>query len=170
MKEFLYCIIYFMATGFLGFILGRLLPKSWFLYDGFPYRCAKFERGGALYDKMNIHKWQTKLPDMSRLVPWAMPAKNLKTCNSSRLLTMIQETCIAEFIHWMLCITGLGSFFILQNPFCVLLYLIYVLVFNIPFIIIQRYNRPRLLHLRYILLQREKKKNTKETQDATSYS
>ena len=49
-------------------------------------------------------------------------------------------------------------------------YLIYVLVFNIPFIIIQRYNRPRLLHLRYILLQREKKQNTKETQDATSYS
>lgn len=163
MKEVLYCIIYFIVTGVLSFILGRLLPKTLFHYDEFPYRCAKFERGGALYDKLNIQKWQNKVPDMSKILPWAMPAKKMYKITNLKLLLMIRETCVAEFIHLMLCITGLGCFFIWKNPFCILLYLLYVLIFNIPFIIIQRYNRPRLLHLHNILLQREKEKQAKET-------
>lgn len=170
MKDFLYCILYFIVTGILGFILGRILPASLFHYDEFPYRCATFERGGALYDKLHIRKWQNKVPDMSKILPWAMPTKKLDRHNRTKLLIMIRETCIAEFIHIILCITGLGCLFIWKNPFCIILYLLYVLVFNIPFVIIQRYNRPRLLHLRECLLQKENEKGTKEIKDATSYS
>lgn len=40
-------------------------------------------------------------------------------------------------------------------------FLIFVFVLNFPFIIIQRYNRPRLVHLQKKLLERKERKKEK---------
>ena len=133
MTSFLHCALYLAATGIGAFFLGRLLPKTWFRGDAFPYRCYPFEQ--KLFRVLHIKDWQSRVPDMSRILPGLMPDKKLTAETFSDLPRMIQETCVAEMIH------VLG---------------------NLPFILIQRYNRPRLQRL--LALQRRKQE--RKCQDA----
>lgn len=147
MYPFLSCVIYVMLSGIVGFLLGRILPKSWFRANRFPYKSFAFEKEGKIYQKLNIHYWQNKVPDMSRILPWSMPAKNMAGDYQNRLPEMIQETCVAEMIHGLLCITGLYCLRLYPGAGGVLVVLIYIIVFNLPYILIQRYNRPRLMRI-----------------------
>ena len=63
------------------------------------------------------------------------------------LRQMINETCIAELTHFLLCFTGLAVFRLWPGAGGLVVWLIYCLLGNLPFIIIQRYNRPRFLRL-----------------------
>lgn len=146
--ELVICASYFAFTGTLSFFIGRLIPKSLFKYDDFPFKSFDFEKDGKIYTKLSVQKWQNKVPDMSRLFKKLMPAKNLSGgIDCTRLSIMIKETCVAEAVHFILCVTGLFCFKILSGIKGALVYAIYVLLGNIPFIIIQRYNRPRLVRL-----------------------
>ena len=60
---------------------------------------------------------------------------------------MLQETCVAEFIHVLLSILGFGAVFIVGGAWGWIISIVYFLAGNLPYIIIQRYNRPRLLRL-----------------------
>lgn len=141
------CIIYLIVTGIISFVLGRILPKAWFKEETIPFRLFSFEKEGKIYKKIGIHKWQNKVPDMSRIFKNIMPAKKMEKDLQNKLPRMIQETCVAEFIHLLLCFLGL---------YCIRLwdgiggYMIAILniLGNLPFILIQRYNRPRLLYLK----------------------
>lgn len=146
-KKFILCCIYLAVLGIAGFFLGRILPKNWFHADKFPYKCRRFEKNGRIYDRINIKKWQNKLPDMSRIFKKLMPEKkfaHLKN-DAKNLALMIQETCIAEFIHKMLFILGFGCVFIMEGAWGWIIAAVYNLAGNVPFILIQRYNRPRLV-------------------------
>lgn len=147
MKGLLNCGVYFAITGVLGFLGGRAAPKRWFCHDRFPYRSFDFEQGGKLYDKLRIKKWLTKVPDMSRIFP-GMPAKKItgKPTQES-LCVMLRETCVAECIHGILNVTGLGCFLIWDSGWCIILYGAYVLLGNLPYMIIQRHTRPRLVRI-----------------------
>ena len=141
------CVIYYAGTGIVGFILGRLLPKNRFDPESVWFRCHRFEQNGKIYEKLRIKRWQNRVPDMSKIFPWAMPAKKLSSDFKTQLPRMLEETCVAEFIHWLLCLTGLYGLTLWPGPGGLILYILYVAVFNLPFILIQRYNRPRLLRL-----------------------
>lgn len=144
----LYCAIYFAVTGTLFFFIGRMFPKSVFKYDKFPFKSFGFEKGGKIYTKIGINKWQSKVPDMSRIFKKLMPAKNLcGSIDSQRLRVMILETCEAEVTHFLLCITGLYCLWLWPGAGGAIVYAIYALLGNVPFILIQRYNRPRLVRL-----------------------
>lgn len=144
---FWYCVIYIAALGVAMFLLGRALPKQWFRWDAFPYRDFPFERKGKLYDKLGIRFWQKKVPDMSRLFRRLMPPKKLSGALDAPTLTlMLRETCAAELTHWVLSLLGLGCIW-LWKKLGWLFYLVYFLLGNLPFILIQRYNRPRLAAL-----------------------
>ncbi|MDO5390853.1 MAG: glycosyl-4,4'-diaponeurosporenoate acyltransferase [Eubacteriales bacterium] len=122
------------------------MPKK-FHYLRFPYISFGFEKNGEIYNKIRIRKWQNKLPDMSRIFFSLMPAKKLpKQVNVQNMERMVQETCVAEFIHVVLCIMGLGCLLIWKGIGGWVLFVLYLLG-NIPFILIQRYNRPKLVRL-----------------------
>lgn len=140
------CVIYLAATGLLSFIIGRLLPKRWFHADWFPFRSCGFEQDGLLYERLKIKSWQNKLPDMSRILPGTMPRKQLRLSETNQLPRMIQETCIAELTHAVLCVTGLYCIRLWNCSSGIILAICNVLG-NLPFILIQRYNRPRLVRL-----------------------
>lgn len=152
------CFWYLIITGIISFFAGRLLPKKWFRPDLFPYRSYKFEQEGRLYDKLNIRKWQNKVPDMSRILPKWIPAKNLSGNFRERLPRMLQETCVAELIHSLLCITGLYCIKLWPGFGGVVIVVLYTVIFNLPFVIIQRYNRPRLIKLTQRIQIESKKK------------
>ena len=141
---FWYCALYIAILGVALFFLGRVLPKNWFHWDVFPYKDFAFERRGHIYDKLGIRFWQTKVPDMSRLFRKLMPPKRLSgDLDAATLRLMLQETCVAEFTHWVLTLLGLWCIK-LWRELGWLFWLIYFLLGNLPFILIQRYNRPRL--------------------------
>lgn len=138
---------YLVSNGILWFLVGRVLPKKWFSPSAAPFRPFAFEKDGAFYDRFGIRFWHKKLPDMSRYLPRLMPKKALEKGFSSGLLRMLQETCVAEFTHLALMITSLKILEWTPLPLGIALLLIYNLLFNLPFVMIQRYNRPRLSHL-----------------------
>ena len=59
----------------------------------------------------------------------------------------MKETCVAESVHIILCLLGLGLLAIWPGPGGMVMTALYLLLGNLPFIVIQRYNRPRLLSL-----------------------
>lgn len=143
---FLKCCFYLFAMGCSSFLIGTLLPRRWFSPEQKLFVCHAFERGGTIYTKLRIHTWKHRLPDMSKILPKIIPSKNLLAHSRDDLPKVIQETCKAEFVHWVLCFTGF---------YCIRLWpgfggvIVSVLSFlgNLMYVIIQRYNRPRFCQI-----------------------
>ena len=85
---------------------------------------------------------------MSEILPNLMPSKKLpRRASGEQLMLMVQETCIAEFVHMILFVLGFGCVLLWDGPGGWMVAVVYNLLGNVPFILIQRYNRPRLQHL-----------------------
>lgn len=156
--KLLKCAIYLALTGTVGFLVGRIIPKRWLKPDKGLFRSFTFEQNGAIYEKLGIRKWHKRLPDMSRILPFMMPAKNLSGDYEERLPVMIQETCVAEVVHIAVSILGLYCLRIWPGVGGVTVTAIHIVLLNLPFILIQRYNRPRLIRLQKKLLSRKNRK------------
>lgn len=141
----LYCLIYIAAVGILFFALGRFASRIGFDPERFPFKSYGFE--ARLWEKLRVKSWQNKVPDMSRILPKLMPAKAISSVSQTDIPLMINETCVAELTHILLSLCGIALPFIWRGVGGVLVMLIYILLGNLPFIIIQRYNRPRLIRL-----------------------
>lgn len=140
-------IRYYCSLGILGFILGRLVPKRWFDPRSRLYAPLPFEKNGTFYDRFRIRFWHRKLPDMSRILPRLMPKKALQKNFHRQLDVMLQETCVAESVHLLLMLLGLPALCFMPDLRGLALWLFYSLFLNLPFVMIQRYNRPRLIRL-----------------------
>lgn len=143
---FWHAVLYLLSISIAAFFVGRLLPKRWFSGDCFPFRAFAWERGGRVYEQLHIKAWQNRLPDMSRLLPALMPAKRLEDDFETQLPRMIQETCVAEETHVLLILGGLVCPTLWPGAGGLTLALLYG-AGNLPYILIQRYNRPRLMRL-----------------------
>lgn len=145
---FLRCVCYFAVIGAAAFVIGRLAAGRSLRFDAFPFKSYPFEREGQIYKRIGIAKWQSRVPDMSRILKGSMPEKRLEgRPDRAMLLQMIQETCVAEATHVLLCVAGLGVLWLWPGLGGWILWLAYCLLGNLPFILIQRYNRPRLIKL-----------------------
>jgi len=146
MRDGLQYAVILAAIGFGMFLLGRVLPKVWFSGDRFPFRAFSFERDGRIYQVLGVARWKERLPDMSVLLPFLMPSKRLSgRPGLAELEGMIRETCVAEWTHGLLCVIGLVCAFFWRRIGRVLSVLF--ALGNLPYVIIQRYNRPRLSRL-----------------------
>ena len=146
MSGFWKCVLYAAALALLAHPLGQAIPGP-FDPEKRPFRSRKWEQNGRVYTKLAIDKWKKLVPDMSRILPKLMPPKKMTADYGSRLPRMLQETCVAEFIHVLLSILGFGAVFIVGGAWGWIISIVYFLAGNLPYIIIQRYNRPRLLRL-----------------------
>lgn len=142
--HFLNCILYLALSGIAAFLLGRVLPKHLFHPEAFPYRCLPFEREGKIYEKLHIRSWQNRVPDMSKILPFMMPPKNITANFRDRFPEMLRETCVAELIHVLLCLSGFYCLRIWPGLGGAVIAAAFFLG-NLPFVMIQRFNRPRLL-------------------------
>lgn len=152
----LYAVIYIAVLGILSHFIGQALPRAWFSAEKFPYRAAKWENGGKAYEKLGIKRWKDHLPDMSKIMP-DMVKKKMSAAKEQGMEVLIEETCVAECVHWALIVLSLGIFLFWRSPWSIVFWLVYNILGNLPFIIIQRYNRPRLV----MLEQRRKRRAEK---------
>ena len=145
------------VLGVLSFVIGRLLPKSWFHADRFPYKTAACET--KIYQALRVKSWQSKVPDMSRIFKRIMPEKKMTAETIADVPRMLEETCVAELTHFLLSFLGLAMLWIWPGAGGIIVTVIYILLGNLPFIIIQRYNRPRLQPL-YAMQQRKRERSS----------
>ena len=84
---------------------------------------------------------------MSRIFRKLMPPKSLTGDIKARLPELLRETCVAELIHFLNCFAGLYCLQIWPGVGGAVVTFLFAFVFNVPYILIQRFNRPRLLKL-----------------------
>lgn len=141
--ELLKCALYVLALGFAANVIGNSLPREWFHPDRFPFRCFGWEKSGKVYRKLCVRNWKDRLPDMSK-VDRRMYRKEVDPkAGAENLNRLVQETCVAETVHVGLIILSLGVVRIWRSKWGWFCWFLCVLG-NLPFIIIQRFNRPRL--------------------------
>lgn len=144
-QGFFCCALYAGVLGIVSFFAGRLLARCTFHPERFPWRAYAWEDG--LWKRLRIRGWQARVPDMSRLFTKLMPAKRLTKETAADLPRMIAETCVAELTHTALSLCGLVMPLLWRGAGGVIAAAVYILLGNLPFIIVQRYNRPRLQRL-----------------------
>lgn len=150
-------VLYILSVSIVVFLLGRVFPRRWLHEQAFPFKSFGFEKNGAIYQKLGIMKWKTKLPDasliISRLFPKWMPKKRLE--NEEKIPILIKETCVAEMTHSAVSLLGFGCVFIWKGIGGWIMSLGF-LILNLPFILMQRFNRPRLIMAAQMLARRKK--------------
>ena len=156
--KLLMSIVYVAVIGILAHYVGESLPRGLFSEHKFPYRAFKWEKDGKFYNCLRIKKWKNHLPDMSRIMRDMLPKRITFDATSDNIDALIKETCVAECVHYWLCIFSVGIYLIWKNYVGVILALVFIAC-NIPFMMIQRYNRPHLIKLRNKLLNREEREN-----------
>jgi len=118
------------------------LPERTFDPTHRRYRPFRWERGGDFYrDVLKIDRWKDNLPCLDGRTHFSK--KNLTGRRPDYLEQFVIETCRAESNH----VTAILSVVVMRvwTPFDLwLVCFVIAIVGNVPFICIQRYNRPRL--------------------------
>ena len=134
-----------------------LVPKRLFDENIWLFKERSFE--SSFYRKIKVNKWKGKLPDAERLIRFQRSylPQNIDKAYINRFIT---ECCIAELGHLAVGISGFFSLLFpvffpqnLQLRVGIIFFVMSVidLFAQSLFIIIQRYNRPRLIRLKKLL-------------------
>lgn len=155
--KILLTLIYVTVVGQVCFWTGLFLPRGIFNENRFPFREFKWEKGGKVYDKLGIKKWKAKLPEMSRITSLIFPKKLKNNMTSEDFDRLVKESCIAELSHYVLCVCSMGIYYIWRGKIGTFLALVYGVLCNATYVIIQRYNRPHFVAVRDKMRQREER-------------
>ena len=72
--------------------------------------------------------------------------KHIASMQSEYLERWLVETCRAELVHWLALLSS-GVFFLWNPPHLGFIMVLYAVIVNLPCVIVQRYNRPRLVRV-----------------------
>ncbi len=122
----------------------RSMPENFFCVENFPFRDYKFEKSGKFYEKyFRIKLWKKYLPDGSAITGVGLKKKHLTDVSEMNLKYYLSESCRAELIH-LLAIPPFVLFGLFCPFYVVFIMFFYALAVNLPCLITQRYNRPRI--------------------------
>ncbi len=127
--------------------LTHLLPRRLFDSDGLLYRTRPWERGGETYARVfHIRRWKDALPEAGAMFQGGFEKRGLRARSPDLLRRFIAETRRAELTHWLPVLLSLTFF--AWNPGRIA-FLMPVIGFlgNAPFIMVQRFVRPRMQRL-----------------------
>ncbi len=144
-------IVFWLALNIFGAAaITSFTPKRLYVCTNFIFKERPFEQ--RLYAAIKIKRWKDKLP-IYRYNNSVFDRKHLaKEINREYLDTFIAETCKAEFVHLLIILLGFSSvlfvFMEIETIPAFLIIAMIMLCIHTPFILVQRYNRLRLLELR----------------------
>ncbi|MBP7343312.1 MAG: glycosyl-4,4'-diaponeurosporenoate acyltransferase [Clostridia bacterium] len=141
----LLCIPLWFVFHMLPALICLKIPDKYYNPKGIIYRTRKWEKKGEIYQSLfKVKKWKKYLPDGGAMFKEGYKKRNLTEYTSQSLEKFAVETCRAEMTH-ILAIFPFWIFGFIAPPVIVLYMLIYALAVNLPCIVTQRYNRPRIL-------------------------
>jgi glycosyl-4,4'-diaponeurosporenoate acyltransferase len=114
----------------------RLSREGWWL------RPRSFETADRYRRWLRINRWKDRLPEAGALFAGGVSKRQLPSYDVAGLELFVRETRRAELGHWwaMAC----SPLFVLWNPpLAAGILVTYGVLVNLPFILIQRYNRIR---------------------------
>lgn len=142
----LFLVLWFLFS-FGAALVCYLLPDRWFAHDGWFFSCHSWEQNGQWYDRVfRVRRWKKRLPDGASWFKNGYKKANITDFGDKNLSQFLLESRRAELTHWF----GVAPFWVFglfAPPFIILVMLAYALAVNLPCIIAQRYNRPRVRRL-----------------------
>ena len=139
-------LYHFLMRLIVGYIINSIM-KNKANYNNFWFREKRFEN--KLYRVLGVRKWKKYLQTYSKEI-FDIKQKNIDE--------ILGATCQAELVHEIIMVLsllpiGLIPFFGAQEAFIITS--IIAMLFDSLFVIIQRYNRPRIIKI----IKREQKNN-----------
>ena len=126
----------------MAYVAARL-PLASLRPEGWLYRSRAWERDGAIYQTVfAVRRWKAALPSGGQALGSFSMAR-LASSDAAYLRRWCVETCRAELAHWLQ-IAVMPLFMLWNPPQATAMLALYALAVNLPCIIAQRYNRPRL--------------------------
>ncbi len=154
-------IVALLALDFLAAGLVRLVPKRRINIHSKLYKTFGFER--KLYEKLGVRWFKDKIPDLGGALKGFAKAK-INSNESAYLEDFVKETILGELTHHLCILFGIAIFFVFPHyilNFALPEFLVNI-YFNLLPIIVQRYNRPKLLKAYMRKLNNENNKNRGE--------
>jgi len=123
------------------------LPERFYNYKNGIYKGRKWEKSGKFYQSVfKIKSWKNHIPELADFVKFIFPKKSIKEFTDEFLSKYLLESCKAEFVHW--CNILASTVFLIYEGISTFTYMfIIAIILNTPFILIQRYNRPRIISI-----------------------
>jgi glycosyl-4,4'-diaponeurosporenoate acyltransferase len=129
------------------------LPVDRLAKDGPLTRLRAVERDGRVYERLRIRRWKHRMPELGDAFRGGVSKRALPSGASADLRRLVAETRRAELVHWA--IPAVVPVFALWNPAGLMAAMVaYAVVANLPCLVVQRYNRGRLLR---VLARRERR-------------
>ncbi|NLV48149.1 MAG: glycosyl-4,4'-diaponeurosporenoate acyltransferase [Clostridiaceae bacterium] len=136
------------------------LPNRFFNPEKFIFRAHCFEQEGRIYEHyFRVKHWKYLLPDGGAV--WkkrGFRKRKIDDFSKEYLNQFLIESARGELSHW-LAILPFWAFGFFTPPIVPWLMLIYALLINIPCIMAQRYNRPRVKHILNLLIKKGNKES-----------
>lgn len=119
------------------------MPAAWFK----PRDPFDWEDGGRFYKRVfRLKSWKDRLPDGARWFGGGFAKSALARKQGEYFQRFIRETWRGELCHWAA--IACAPVFFLWNPWWGdVIIVAYALAANLPCILVQRYNRARLLRV-----------------------
>jgi glycosyl-4,4'-diaponeurosporenoate acyltransferase len=141
----LWCSGAWFAIGLATGAVANRVPMRWMQRDSWLSRLRPFESDGRFYDRhLRIRRWKDLLPEAGDMFRGGFSKRRIRSRDDEHLLRFVAETRRAEYVHWANAMAG-----VLFLPFLPLwagaVMVAFGLVLHLPFVIIQRYNRARLV-------------------------
>lgn len=138
-----YHSVYWSVTQLLLSHLFTKVPRSFFATHHQWFQIFSFEKEGELWNRLFlINRWKEYIPEGEWLNKNVYNKHVLKPLTQESVYKMIIEMRRAELVHWL---SILPVIVFVKAPKCIkTINILYALLANVPIILTQRYNRPRL--------------------------
>jgi glycosyl-4,4'-diaponeurosporenoate acyltransferase len=134
-------VLWFYLVGFTA----SKLKISFLAKDYIFTKLLSFEKDGSWFRKyLKIDKWKDRVPELGGIFGDGFQKRSIDLGTKDQLQLFIRETRRAELAHWVM--TSGWIITIAFNPLWAIVFnLIFAHIVNFPCLIIQRYNRARLI-------------------------
>lgn len=146
-QKLLSSAFYIATFGLVAGFIFALIPRSVLeKLEGF-FKLRDFEQNGKFYTKyFKINLWKDKLPQFSEITKFGFNKSTLNPISSEYLNLFKLETIRAELTHLILILAS-PMYLIVESKIILPLTVVGNIIGNIPFIMIQRFNRARIKRL-----------------------
>lgn len=143
-------LVFSAAWAVFGLTSGWLInqvPLRWLDHDGRLTRLRAFEERGRWYDRnLRVRWWKDRVPEAGGWFRGGVAKDRIRSFRTEDLERLTAETRRAEWVHWAN--VGFGfTFAAWTEPLVAAVMVVFGVVTHLPFVIIQRYNRARLLYV-----------------------
>lgn len=145
--------------GLVSGLIGAQIPPGRLRRDLGPLRLRPFEAGGSWYcRRLRIQRWKDRLPEAGGLFG-GVSKKSLASRRPEMLERFAVETRRAEWVHWAN--IAFGATFVLWTDVRIGAFMfLFGVVVHLPFIVVQRYNRARVMRIQGIPVPARTRRST----------